>query len=667
MIMQFKEETLTRGTLWRFLSMLVLALMLLQPVLLGPGQLLGAQRARADADDPRYFSETGFRISDDRFWDYFQKRGGLRSFGFPVSRKFMLLGSEVQIFQRRIMQIQPNGSVGLLNLLDSDLLPYTSINGANLPAKNDALVAQAPPVGSANYASDISQFIQTRSPDNWNNLQTNFYQTYNDSVKLEEAYPDGDGSPNWLPGLNMELWGVPVSEPALDPKNYNFAYLRFQRGILHFDNNNGLTQGLLLADIFKSILTGINLPFDVAGPAVNSRYFKQYDNSKPDGLLRPADLPNSNLKNAFEKDAPLSGGGDTPTPLPAGTTPTATPASQPATSGMAYGMQVHILGQDQNRILGLVKGAGFGWIKQQVRWSEMEDSKGNINFGKLDPMVDRAAAQGVKVLFSVVTVPSWTRGDRRNVGPPDNMNDFGDFMAALASRYKGRVHAYEVWNEQNMKVEWTPPLNPCGYVNMLKVAAPRIKAADPNAIVISGALTPTGVNDPNGAIDDAVYLDQMYQCEGGILKTLGDAIGAHATGYNNAPDDWVDKHSVSTPGFKDHGSFYFKRIWQLHDIMVKNGDNRKMWLTEYHWGAATAPVPGGYEWTTHLGEATVADFFVRSIEMMKAENWVGGFFIWNLNFRTMGDYHKSETAIFGILNEDWSPRAIYTRLRDMPK
>ncbi len=657
-----------RGTTWRAICLVVLAMMLVQPLLFWAGPLVTPQPTWAAPedvleDDPRYFPDTGFRISDDRFWDYFQKRGGLRTFGYPVSRKFRLLGSDVQIFQRRIMQIQPGGSVGLLNMLDSDMLPYVTVNGATLPAKSDALVAQSPAVGTPDYASAVLQYVQTNSPDSWESYQTNFYQTFNDTCKMEEAFPDGDGSSGMLTGINLELWGVPVAAPAKDPNNFNFVYLRMQRGVMHFDSNNGLTQGLLLADVFKSILTGQNVPFDVAGPAAQSRYFKQYDNSKPDGLARPEQLPGSNLKDAFEKEGPS---GIAPLPPP-GTTATPSPIAGPSTTGLAYGMQVHMPGQNQDRVLGMVKGAGFGWIKQQVRWSEMEPSKGQIAFSKLDPFIDRSAAQGVKVMLSVVTVPSWARGDRRSVGPPDNPNDFADFMAALATRYKGKVQAYEVWNEQNMSREWTPPIDACAYVSMYKVVAPRMKAADPNAIVISGALTPTGVNDPNGAIDDAIYLDKMYQCDGGVFKTLGDAVGAHAVGYNNGPEDWIDKNTVNTQGFKGHGSFYFKRIWQLHDIMAKYGDTRKMWLTEYHWGAAVGPVPGGYEWTTHLSENTVADFFVKSIEMMRAEPWVGGFFIWNLNFRTMTDYHKDETGIFGILNEDWSPRAIYSKLRDMPK
>ncbi len=642
----------------RFLAA-ALALLVLQPALPPLGQSTRTLTASAQ-DDPRFFPQTGFRISEDRFYIYYVTRGGLPSFGYPVSRKFMLLGTEVQIFQRRIMQIRPDGGVGLLNMLDTDMLPYTTINGATLPPTDPGLVAQAPPVGSPDCGPAVLAFVQANAPDTWNDLPAGFLSTFNSTVSLEAAFPYwGNGNPALLPGLNLEMWGVPVSQPAYDPKNPNFVYQRFQRGIMHFDQSTGLTQGLLLADVFKAVLTGQNVPFDVAGPAGASRYFRQYNNSRPDGLARPSQLPGSNLKNAFEPESPNPG---QPSP------PLATPPPAPGPSTpLAYGMQVQMQGQNQEAVLAYTKGAGFNWIKQQVRWADIEPSRGNIQFNRLDPMVTRASAQGVNVLFSVVTVPAWARADGRNIGPPDNPNDLANFMVALANRYRGRVQAYEIWNEQNISREWTPPLDPCAYVGLLAVVAPRLKAADPNAVVITGALTPTGVMDPSSAIDDAVYLDGMYRCAGGIFPTLGDAVGSHATGYNNAPEDWVDFHTVDTPGFKDHPSFYFRRIWQLHDIMVANGDNRQMWLTEYHWGSADPPVPSGYEWTTQLDENTVAGFFTRSIQMMRAEPWVGGFFIWNLNFRVFADYHADETGIFGIINPDWSPRAIYMALRNLIK
>ncbi|MGG7377511.1 hypothetical protein ACQ7B2_01505, partial [Escherichia coli] len=67
--------------------------------------------------DERFFSQTNYRIDTDAFWNFFQARGAVRTFGYPVSRTFKLDGFQVQIFQRIVMQLQPDGSVATLNLL----------------------------------------------------------------------------------------------------------------------------------------------------------------------------------------------------------------------------------------------------------------------------------------------------------------------------------------------------------------------------------------------------------------------------------------------------------------------------------------------------------------------------------------------------------------------
>ena len=624
----------------------------------------GPARANVQAapSDPRYFAETGFRISDDAFWDYFQKRGGIRNFGYPVSRKFQFLGTQVQFFQRRILQLQPNGGVGQLNLLDAGLMPYTRANGATFPAPDENLIKTSPTPGSPGYDVNVQSWIKGNAPDVFAGLPVRFYTTFASTVSFREAFPDGRGNAALLPGVNLEMWGIPTSAPAQDPNNSNFVYQRFQRGTMHYDKAIGLTQGLLLADYLKSIITGQALPPDLEEQAKSSPFYRQYNNAAPNGLNRPEQVPGTNMKDAFEKEGPMAPPSPQPSPSPA-------PGTPPTTTGLRYGMQAHLLYQDQPRVYGKVREAGFNWVKQQIRWESMEESRGHIAWGLMDPMVDNAIATGNNLLFSVVTTPPWARADRRHDGPPDNVNDFGNFVGALASRYKGRVKAYEVWNEQNFSREWGGgQINPGAYVELLKVAYTRIKAADPNAIVVSGALTPTGVMDLNVATDDKWYLEQMYLYQNGVFKNVADAVGAHMAGYNNAPDDWVDKNTVNTPGFKGHPSFYFRRIDDLYSVMAKYGDRRQMWITEYHWASATPPVPAGYEWTTHLSEEQVANFLVQSIQSIKANRpWVGAIFVWNLNWRTFADPHTAETAIFGILNGDWTPRLIYQRLKDMPK
>jgi hypothetical protein len=104
--------------------------------------------------DPRFFSQTGFRIDTDAFWTFFQQRGGVRTFGYPVSRSFTLDGFQIQIFQRKVMQLQPNGGVQMLNLLDPGMMPYTKINGTTFPAPDPAIEAATPPVSDPTYNAD---------------------------------------------------------------------------------------------------------------------------------------------------------------------------------------------------------------------------------------------------------------------------------------------------------------------------------------------------------------------------------------------------------------------------------------------------------------------------------------------------------------------------------
>ena len=63
-----------------------------------------AMSSDAASGDPRFFEETRFRVDRDSFWDFFQKRGGVRTFGYPVSRDFTFLGCQTQFFQRVAMQ-----------------------------------------------------------------------------------------------------------------------------------------------------------------------------------------------------------------------------------------------------------------------------------------------------------------------------------------------------------------------------------------------------------------------------------------------------------------------------------------------------------------------------------------------------------------------------------
>ena len=201
--------------------------------------ILVQQLPVAAADDPRYFPQTRYRIDNDRFWDFFQRRGGVRTFGYPVSSTFPLLGQQVQIFQRQIVQLQPNGGVATMNLLDEGLMPYTAINGSSFPPSDPSVIKNAPGVNEPNYHLKALQFVKDNAPETWQGQPVNFYSTFLNTVKFEDAFPSGVGDRSLLPGFNLELWGLPTSKPAFDPTNGGFIYQRFQRGIMHYDASCG--------------------------------------------------------------------------------------------------------------------------------------------------------------------------------------------------------------------------------------------------------------------------------------------------------------------------------------------------------------------------------------------------------------------------------------------
>jgi len=340
--------------------------------------------------------------------------------------------------------------------------------------------------------------------------------------------------------------------------------------------------------------------------------------------------------------------------------------SRPVPDTMGYGMQVEP-GNNLERALTVLAAAGFQWAKVQVRWENIEREPGNVNWLLTDTVADAAYAHGVKLLFSVVTAPRWARpvdSDFSVPGPPADPHEFAAFLGSMAARYKGKVHAYEIWNEQNLWYEWggAGKMNAGDYVALLKAAHAAIKAANPNIIVVSGAPTPAG-NVGNLAIDDVSYLGQMYAAG---AKGYFDAVGVHPSGFNNPPDDDPGTNSTAFTNYKGHWSFYFRNFERYREVMVNNGDgDKKLWFTEFGWAAAqgAAPPASEYGYATQNTEAMQADYLRRAFEIATSRGYVEAMFVWNLNFAPSAEADdRYGKRAFSIIQTTWSPRPSYCSL-----
>jgi hypothetical protein len=158
------------------------------------------------------------------------------------------------------------------------------------------------------------------------------------------------------------------------------------------------------------------------------------------------------------------------------------------------------------KTLQMAKEAGLGWATLHFVWEGLEPKKGlfwderlnKSTWEKYDFILGVAEKYDLKVIARLDRPPNWTRQDNSlQERPPDDFDDYGDFVEAVVTRYRGRLQHYQIWNEPNIYPEWgNQAVDPAGYVRLLQTAYRRIKKVDPYAYVLSAPWRRTSRPDP---------------------------------------------------------------------------------------------------------------------------------------------------------------------------
>ena len=127
-----------------------------------------------------------------------------------------------------------------------------------------------------------------------------------------------------------------------------------------------------------------------------------------------------------------------------------------------------------------------------TQWSAIERTPGNYNWSNLDSAIQLAKSNGaVNVIYTFFGVPTFYTPDTAAAscalggcpGPPNNLQNFTNFVTALATRYKGEINYYELWNEGNRPTSWSGTT--ADFVALAQTAFQTIKSIDSNAKVLS--------------------------------------------------------------------------------------------------------------------------------------------------------------------------------------
>lgn len=392
------------------------------------------------------------------------------------------------------------------------------------------------------------------------------------------------------------------------------------------------------------------------------------DDAAPTEAPTPADPPATLVPTVTPEADP------SPTAPVEPTEPAAPPTPRPRPLRMEspeYGMQVFMWWRPEvaSRDLQAVRDAGFTWVKVGFGWRDVEGAgKGVYDWSRTDRIVEMANAEGIDLLVRIDHQPSWAGGGFPTNGPPDDLADLTDFLSAVATRYRGRIRAYEVWNEPNLAREWGGRVpDPGEYVRLLGASYRAIKAADPGAMVISAGLSPTGSWTDEARPDDW-YLRSMYEAMGRTSDGYLDVLGAHGAGYLNPPE--IDPAEVeANPALGGHRAFAFRRVEDLRAIMVEYGDSGKqIALLEFGWTSDPRP-ESPYHWHA-VSEETKADYLVRAYRYA-GEHWSPWIGLMSLIYMADPDWTEDDEQYWWAITDpgypELRPRPAYLALKAMPK
>ena len=270
----------------------------------------------------------------------------------------------------------------------------------------------------------------------------------------------------------------------------------------------------------------------------------------------------------------------------------------------------------QEQFSRLAELAGVNWIRDRMRWREIEPEEHQFAH---DTTYDSSATiehrHGLKVLQVFHDTPPWAAEGRPRGRFPTDLRHVYRFAKAMSNRFKGRVQAWEPWNESNVSDFGGHTIDEiCSYQ---KAAYLGFKAGDPDVTVCWNATT--GV--PTERQTDALLLNETW---------------SYFDTYNIHTYDWADS---------------YERLW-IPSRRAACG--KPLWITESDRGMKSEP-PSPTHDLSPVNRRLKAEFLAQSyVQSLHAGSQRHFHFV-------LGQYGEGETQ-FGLLRHNLTPRPAYVAL-----
>lgn len=283
--------------------------------------------------------------------------------------------------------------------------------------------------------------------------------------------------------------------------------------------------------------------------------------------------------------------------------------------------------------LKMIRQAGFVSIRDEIPWSQVESQKGQYRINPAyEQMVDEAIKNGTPpILILCYGNNHYANRDFPSVSQ-EASEAFIRYCEYMVGKFKGKVRYFEFWNEWDygtgMKGRSGSPED---YARLLKLAYPRLKAVNPDAVIIAGAVS-----------------------DGGYGWTER-ALKAGAAGNFDAYS--VHPYTHKEGAVKNRGAEHFAEVIARYVTLLRkyhDGKDKPIYITEM--GFPTDSGPKG------RSEDDAAGSLVKTYVMAKTFPTVKG--MWWYDFMNDGWNSRDEENCFGLVYADLTPKRPYFAMLD---
>lgn len=231
--------------------------------------------------------------------------------------------------------------------------------------------------------------------------------------------------------------------------------------------------------------------------------------------------------------------------------------------------------------LDLIESLGVKNVRLLVPWIFVQptdpmgapvDWEADLDWAKLDQIVYEADRRGMGILGVLQWSPDWATDGPTGSGHPSDVQDFADFAAAVADRYRDKITAYEVWNEPNASFFWNP-IDPVEYTRLLQATYTSLKSVSPDITVV-GAVVSATLTWGDATMNAVDFVEAMYAAG---ADGFFDAISIHPYNFDTKFSeqgelDWRELMPL----------FQIQKIRELMDQHQQPGEEQlKIWISEY--------------------------------------------------------------------------------------